>query len=46
MFAMFVNFGDLDNDGYLDFYVDSGAPDFSTIVPNRMFRNVNGKRFE
>ncbi len=46
MYAMGANFGDLDNDGYLDFYVGTGAPDFSTIVPNRMFRNVGGKRFE
>lgn len=46
MFAMGANFGDLDNDGFLDFYVGTGAPDFSTIVPNRMFRNVAGKKFE
>ncbi|UTW65816.1 CRTAC1 family protein [bacterium SCSIO 12643] len=46
MFAMGANFGDLDNDGFLDFYVGTGAPDFSTIVPNRMFRNMAGKKFE
>jgi len=46
MFAMGANFGDLDNDGFLDFYVGTGAPDFSTIVPNRMFRNVGGQKFE
>lgn len=46
MFAMGVNFGDLDNDGFLDFYVGTGAPSLDAIVPNRMFRNVNGKRFE
>ncbi len=40
------NFGDLDNDGWLDFYLGTGAPDFSTVVPNRMFRNVNGTHFE
>ena len=32
--------------GSLDFYIGTGAPDFSTIVPNRMFRNNNGKDFE
>ena len=46
LFAMGANFGDLDNDGFLDFYIGTGAPDFSTIVPNRMFRNVEGRRFE
>lgn len=46
MYGMGANFGDLDNDGFPDFYVGTGAPDFSTVVPNRMFRNVNGKRFE
>jgi len=46
MYSMGSNFGDLDNDGWLDFYIGTGAPDFSTIVPNRMFRNIDGKRFE
>lgn len=46
MYAMGSNFGDLDNDGYFDFYVGTGAPDLSSVVPNRMFRNVNGQKFE
>lgn len=44
--AMGANFGDLDNDGYLDFYLGTGDPDLATIVPNRMFRNDGGKRFQ
>ncbi|MDJ0840128.1 MAG: CRTAC1 family protein [Acidobacteriota bacterium] len=40
--AMGANFGDLDNDGFLDFYVGSGRPALDTLMPNRMFRN-NGK---
>lgn len=40
------NFGDLDNDGFLDFYLGTGEPDLATIVPNRMFRNDGGKRFQ
>ena len=44
--AMGCNFGDLDNDGFLDFYLGTGDPDLATIVPNRMFRNDNGKRFQ
>ncbi len=44
--AMGVNFGDLDNDGFLDFYLGNGTPDFGDIYPNRMFRNHAGKRFQ
>jgi FG-GAP-like repeat/ASPIC and UnbV len=46
LMAMGSNYGDLDNDGWLDFYVGTGDPDFSTIIPNRMFRNDGGKRFQ
>ena len=46
LFAMGCNFGDLDNDGYLDFYIGTGAPDLRSLVPNRMFHNVGGERFE
>jgi hypothetical protein len=42
---MGCNFGDLDNDGWLDFYMGTGAPDLSVLVPNRMFHNDGGKRF-
>lgn len=45
MFAMGANFGDLDNDGYLDFYIGNGAPDYRMIVPNRMFLNQVGGTF-
>jgi len=43
---MGANFGDLDNDGWLDCYLGTGDPDFATIVPSRMFRNDGGKRFQ
>ncbi len=43
--AMGCNIGDLDNDGFLDFYLGSGAPDFRVIVPNRMFKNQDGLQF-
>lgn len=42
---MGTNFGDLDNDGYLDFYLGTGNPDLSMLIPNRLFRNLAGKRF-
>jgi len=44
--AMGANFGDLDNDGFLDFYLGTGDPDLATIIPNRMLRNDGGKRFQ
>jgi hypothetical protein len=43
--TMGSNFADFDNDGYLDFYLATGEPNLATLVPNRMFRNVGGKRF-
>jgi ASPIC and UnbV/FG-GAP-like repeat len=46
LLTMGCNFGDLDNDGWLDFYVGTGDPDLSTLVPNRMFRNDGGRRFQ
>lgn len=45
-FAMGCNFGDIDNDGYPDMYLGTGNPLYQSLVPNKMFRNVNGRRFE
>jgi len=45
MQPMGSNFGDLDNDGYLDFYLGTGDPSYSSIVPNLMFLNRAGQRF-
>src|SRR6185369_11776376 len=44
--GMGANYGDLDNDGWLDFYVGTGDPNFGTLIPNRMFRNAGGKLFQ
>ncbi|MBW8243539.1 CRTAC1 family protein [Muricauda oceani] len=44
--TMGCNFGDLDNDGFLDFYLATGDPSYFSIVPNRMFHNVRGEKFE
>jgi len=46
IYAMGSNFGDIDNDGWLDFYVGTGTPDLRAVIPNRMFRSVAGRRFE
>lgn len=43
--TMGSNYGDFDNDGYLDMYLGTGDPEFSTLVPNRMFKNLAGERF-
>jgi hypothetical protein len=44
--TMGCNFGDLDNDGWLDFYAGTGDPEFATLIPSRMFRNDGGRRFQ
>ncbi len=46
MYAMGSNYGDIDMDGYLDFYIGTGTPHLGSTVPNRMFRNVNGSKYE
>lgn len=45
-YAMGSNFGDIDNDGWLDYYLGTGAPEYTSIVPNKFYRNVGGKKFE
>jgi hypothetical protein len=46
MCPMGCNFGDIDNDGYLDLYLGTGHMSYAGIVPNVMFKNVAGQRFE
>jgi hypothetical protein len=45
LYTMGCNFGDLNNDGYPDFYAGTGTPDFRALIPNRMFLNKDGKSF-
>jgi len=45
VFSMGANFGDIDNDGYPDMYFGTGNPDFKSLVPNKLFKNIDGKRF-
>jgi hypothetical protein len=44
--AMGANFGDIDNDGYLDAYFGTGWMAYSGLIPNVMLKNVEGRRFE
>lgn len=44
-FSMGGNFGDIDNDGYLDLYLGSGNPQYQSLVPNKMYKNMGGKAF-
>jgi hypothetical protein len=46
LLTMGANFGDLDNDGWLDFYLGTGAAPLTNIVPHQMFRNYAGKYFQ
>jgi hypothetical protein len=45
-YTMGCNYGDIDNDGWLDFYLGTGTPNFTSIVPNKLYHNLGGKKFE
>jgi tetratricopeptide (TPR) repeat protein len=42
---MGANFGDVDNDGFLDVYLGSGNPSFTSTLPYVLMRNKEGKSF-
>ncbi|REK37927.1 MAG: CRTAC1 family protein [Planctomycetota bacterium] len=45
MLPMGSNFGDLDGDGFLDFYLGTGDPGYEHLVPNQLYLNRGGERF-
>ncbi|MGH9338538.1 MAG: FG-GAP-like repeat-containing protein [Acidobacteriota bacterium] len=46
LMVMGANYGDIDNDGFLDLYLGTGEPALNSLVPNRMFRNADGRLFQ
>ncbi len=42
---MGANFGDADNDGFLDMYLGMGQPSLASMMPHVLLRNEEGKRF-
>lgn len=45
VFAMGSNFGDIDNDGFLDMYLGTGNPLFNSLSPNKLFKNLGNGKF-
>jgi FG-GAP-like repeat/ASPIC and UnbV len=46
MAPMGSNFGDIDNDGFLDIYLATGEMSYEGLHVNLMFKNVGGSHFE
>ncbi len=44
--VMAANFGDLDNDGWLDVYLGVGDSYYQSLLPKKMFRNDQGRYFQ
>jgi hypothetical protein len=39
------NFGDIDNDGFLDIFLGTGSPSYAALKPSVLLRNKDGKSF-
>jgi len=45
LMVMGANFGDIDNDGFLDLYLGTGNPSYASLVPSLLLRNKGGQSF-
>jgi tetratricopeptide (TPR) repeat protein len=45
LMPMGANFGDIDNDGFLDIYLGTGSPSYVALVPSMLLRNRGGQSF-
>nr|MBP8087037.1 CRTAC1 family protein [Saprospiraceae bacterium] len=45
-YTMGCSFGDINVDGFLDYYLATGNPLYQSLVPNKMYLNIEGRKFE
>jgi tetratricopeptide (TPR) repeat protein len=45
LMPMGANFGDIDNDGFLDIYLGTGSPSYVSLAPSMLLRNRGGQSF-
>jgi hypothetical protein len=45
LMPMAGNFGDVNNDGYLDMYLGMGSPSFASVLPHELLLNKDGRSF-
>jgi tetratricopeptide (TPR) repeat protein len=45
LMPMGANFGDIDNDGFLDIYLGTGSPSYVSLAPSMLLKNKGGQSF-